>query len=98
MDPKKLDDLARKLAGSVPAPLRQMQEDVEKNFRTVLQSTFAKMNLVTREEFDVQTGVLARSRAMVAALEKRVAALEAELEVQRSSEQDPPDRNKQPEQ
>ncbi len=85
MDPKKLDDLARKLAGSVPSPLRQMQEDVEKNFRTILQGTLSKMNLVTREEFDVQAGVLARSRALVSALEKRVAALEAELEAKRTT-------------
>lgn len=79
MDPKNFDDLARKLADSVPGPLRQMQEDVEKNFRTILQNAFARMNLVTREEFDVQTAVLARSRALVETLEKRVANLEAEL-------------------
>ena len=84
MDPKNFDDLARTLADSVPGPVRQMQEDVEKNFRTILQSAFSRMNLVTREEFEVQSGVLARSRALVEALEKRVATLEAELEVRRS--------------
>lgn len=87
MDPKNFDDLARKLAESVPGPLRQMQEDVEKNFRTIIQNAFARMNLVTREQFDVQTGVLARSRSLVDALEKRVAVLEEELNIRPAGRQ-----------
>ena len=61
----------------MPAPLRQLQDDLEKNLRSVLQGAFARMNLVTREEFDVQTAVLARSREMLSALEKRVEEMEA---------------------
>ena len=80
VDPKVLDDLARRLAESVPAPIRQLQEDLEKNLRTVLQGAFSRMNLVTREEFDVQSAVLARSREKLTALEKRVRELEASLE------------------
>jgi BMFP domain-containing protein YqiC len=79
-DPKSLDDLARRLAESVPAPLRQLQQDMEKNFGAVLQTAFARMNLVTREEFDVQSAVLARSRSRLDALAKQVAELEARLE------------------
>ena len=78
-DPKIFDDLARRLAGFVPPGLRDLQNDVEKNMRAALQSTFAKLDLVTREEFDVQAAVLARTRAKVEALEKRVAELEQKL-------------------
>ncbi|HGX91862.1 MAG TPA: accessory factor UbiK family protein, partial [Candidatus Tenderia sp.] len=55
MDPKILDDLAKKLADSVPGGLKDLQSDMEKNFHAVLQSAFNRMNLVTREEFEVQT-------------------------------------------
>ncbi len=78
-DPKSLDDIARRLADSVPAPLRQLQQDLEKNFTVILQSALSRLNLVTREEFDVQAAVLARSRARVETLEKRLAELEARM-------------------
>ena len=76
LDPKALDDLARKLADSLPTGLRQMQTDFEKNFRATLSSVFSKMDLVTREEFDVQQAVLLRTRARLEALERQVAELE----------------------
>ena len=77
LDPKALDDLARKLADSLPPGLRQMQTDFEKNFRATLSSVFSKMDLVTREEFDVQQAVLLRTRARLEALERQVAELAA---------------------
>jgi len=80
VDPKVLDDLARRLADSVPTPIRQLQEDLEKNLRAVLQGAFSRMNLVTREEFDVQRAVLARSREKLTVLEKRVQELEASVD------------------
>ena len=52
---------------------------MEKNLRAAVQAALAKLDLVTREEFDVQTKVLARSRAKIEQLEKQVAGLEAEL-------------------
>lgn len=52
-------------------------KDLEKNLRAVLQGVFAKLDLVTREEFDVQQAVLLRTREKLEALEIRVAALEA---------------------
>lgn len=79
LDPKQLDELARRLAESVPPGLRQLQTDVEKNFRAGLQSVFARMDLVTREEFDVQRAVLERTRARLEALERQVATLEQQL-------------------
>jgi BMFP domain-containing protein YqiC len=79
LDPKQLDDLAKRLADSMPSGLRQLQADLEKNFRSALQSAFSRMDLVTREEFDVQQAVLARTRARLEALEREVAALERRL-------------------
>lgn len=76
---KFLDDLARKVSESMPAAVTDLQHDIEQNVRGVLQSTFAKLNLVTREEFDVQTKVLARTRQLVTQLEERVRALETQV-------------------
>ena len=79
MDPKILDDFARTLSEAVPKGLRDLQHDMEKNMRAALEGSFDRLNLVTREQFEVQAGVLARTRAKVEALEQRVAALEAQL-------------------
>lgn len=78
IDPKVIDDLARRLSNSVPAGLREAQQDLEKNFRAMLQNTLARLDLVTREEFDVQTRVLARTREKLEALEKAMTELETE--------------------
>jgi BMFP domain-containing protein YqiC len=77
LNPKVIDDLARRLSNTVPAGLREAQQDLEKNFRTVLQNTLAKLDLVTREEFDVQSRLLSRTREKLEALEKTIAELEA---------------------
>ncbi len=79
LDPKLLDDLTRRLAGVMPPAAKAMQADVEKNLRAAVQSALAKLDLVTREEFDVQRKVLARSRAKIEQLEKQLAELEAQL-------------------
>ena len=75
-DPKSLDELARRLAEAVPPGLAALKDDLERNFRAVLQSGLAKLDLVTRQEFDIQTAVLRRSRERLEELEKRLAALE----------------------
>jgi hypothetical protein len=75
-DPRIIDDLARRLAGSVPEGVSALRRDLEQNFKGVLQSQLARMDLVTREEFDVQAAVLKRTREKLAALEKRLADLE----------------------
>jgi hypothetical protein len=71
-----LDRLARQLAETVPKNLRTLGEDLEKNFKTMLQSGFERMELVTREEFDLQTAVLERTREKLERLEKRIDELE----------------------
>jgi BMFP domain-containing protein YqiC len=69
-----LADLSARLAAIAAA---NPAKDLEKNFRGMLSSAFARMDLVTREEYDVQVQVLARTREKLAALEKRLAELEA---------------------
>ena len=68
--------LFRSLLDSLPAAVRGAQADLENNFRVVLRTTLAKLDLVSREEFDVQTKVLERTRARLAVLEARLAELE----------------------
>jgi ubiquinone biosynthesis accessory factor UbiK len=75
-DSRLIDDLARRLAGSVPESVMALRRDLEVNFKCVLQGQLAKLDLVTREEFDVQANVLKRTRSKLAALEKRLADLE----------------------
>lgn len=76
MDPRNLDDLAKRLAASVPEGLTAVRRDLETNFKSVLQSGLSKLDLVTRQEFDVQAGVLRRTREKLEALEARLAELE----------------------
>ncbi len=79
LDAKLLDDIARRLNDAIPAAARELQDDLEKNLRAATQSVFSRLDLVTREEFDVQCKVLARSRAKIEQLERQVAELEARL-------------------
>ena len=74
-----IDDLARRLSGLVPPSLREGREDLQQNFKSVLQSGLARLDLVTREEFDVQRAVLLRTREKLEALEHAVEQLEAQL-------------------
>jgi hypothetical protein len=76
-DPRMIDDLARRLAGAVPENVSALRRDLEQNFKGVLQSQLTRLDLVTREEFDVQSAVLRRTREKLAALEQRLADLEA---------------------
>jgi hypothetical protein len=79
LDAKKLDELARGVMDKLPSGFQTMQHDMEKNLRAALQSAFGKLDLVTREEFEVQTAVLQRTREKLEALEARVTELEAHL-------------------
>ena len=71
-----LDDLARQLADAVPRNLKAIGEDLERNFKSLLQTGLAKMDLVTREEYDLQVAVLQRTREKLEALEERIEELE----------------------
>jgi len=79
INPKTLDDLAQRIIDAIPAGARNLQQDVEKNVRAGINSVFSKLNLVTREEFEVQSAVLARTRLKLETLEAQVAVLEAQL-------------------
>lgn len=81
----RLDELANRLMRFLPRGSEQLGEDVRRNLRTLLQNAFERMELVTREEFDVQRALLARTRARVEALEQRVTELEAALQRDRDS-------------
>ena len=71
-----IEKLAGKLAESVPEGLRSMRDDLEKNFRGVLQTGISKLDLVTREEFEVQAAVLARTRDKLERLEAKLEEIE----------------------
>ena len=77
LDLAHLDDLARRLSGLVPPGLREGRDDLQQTFKAVLQSGLARLDLVTREEFDVQRAVLLRTREKLEALEREVQALES---------------------
>jgi ubiquinone biosynthesis accessory factor UbiK len=74
-----LDELARRLAESVPPSVRAFAKDLESNFKAVLQAQLAKLDLVSRNEFDVQAALLARTQATLASLEQRLKDIEARL-------------------
>ena len=77
IDLSQLDDLARRLSNLVPQSLRDSREELQQNFKSVLQAGLGRLDLVTREEFDVQRAVLLRTREKLEALERQVAELEA---------------------
>jgi BMFP domain-containing protein YqiC len=70
-----LDELARRISSLIPGDVKHMQDDIENNVRNLLQTTLTKMNLVTREEFDVQSAVLQRTREKLEQLEKQLEQL-----------------------
>lgn len=77
LDSNGLDDLAQRLAAAVPESVRSFGRDMEGNFKAVLQSQLGKLDLVGRQEFDVQAALLARTQAALKALESRVKELES---------------------
>lgn len=79
MDARILDDLARQLADAVPEDLHKLRDDLQKNFRVVLDGALHKMSLVTRDEFDAQRTVLDRTREKLEALDQRLRDMEKSL-------------------
>ncbi len=73
----RIEDLAQKLASLLPPGLKTLRAELEDNFRAVLRANLEKLDLVSRERFDVQAEILARAQAKLKLLEARVAALEA---------------------
>lgn len=72
-----INKLAKNLAETLPQGLRSVRDDLEKNFRSVLHSGLTRLDLVTREEFEVQEAVLLRTREKLEALEARLAKMES---------------------
>ncbi len=79
MSDDSIESLAKKLGDAVPEELRSMRKELEQNFRSVLRTGLGKLDLVTREEFEVQEAVLARTRERLEALETRLAEFEKNL-------------------
>ena len=77
MEQMRIDEIARRLFAKVPEAARNIQADLEENFRAILRASLSRLDLVTRDEFEVQTKVLERTRARLEALEARVQELEA---------------------
>lgn len=80
IDPKLLDELSERLSAGLPSGFRSLQEELAKNLRGSLEAALSRLDLVTREEFDVQSAVLARTREKLARLEQQVRALEAQIQ------------------
>lgn len=78
-DAKSIDNIADRIAGAIPPGLNNFKDDMEKNLHALLQSALSKLDLVSREEFEVQKAVLAKTRSRLEALEKQVAELEKNL-------------------
>lgn len=86
LDPKKIEQVARQIQGALPKGVRELGEDVDKKIRRLLQSQLSKLDLVSREEFDIQTQVLLRTREKLALMEQRISALERENNPQENSQ------------
>lgn len=76
IDLRTLEDLSQRLGALLPPSLGEARADLQKNFRAALQAGLTRLDLVTREEFDVQRLVLQRTREKLEALELRMAELE----------------------
>lgn len=81
INPKKLEEIAKQVAESLPPGIKNFAEEVENKTKQVVQRKLSDMDFVSRDEFDVQTQVLMRTRAKLEELEKKVAELEAQSQV-----------------
>ncbi len=77
IDPKIIDEFSQKIADAIPPGVSQIKTEVEQNVRSTVEAFFSKINLISRDEFDIQTAVLAKTREKLAALEKQIADLES---------------------
>ena len=76
IDAKIIDDLVRKLTAAIPPGLKELEAEARKQFRAILESGLTKIDLVSREEFDIQVKVLAKTREKIDKLEQQLADLE----------------------
>ncbi|EAS62554.1 cytoplasmic protein [Photobacterium angustum] len=85
-DPKKLEQVAKQIQDAMPQPVKELGNDVEQKVRQVIQAQLGKLDVVNREEFDVQTQVLLRTRQKLNDLEQKMAELEAKLDAEAKSD------------
>jgi BMFP domain-containing protein YqiC len=76
---KKIEEIAQQLSDAIPAGLKNVASDFEGKTKTVLQRKLSELDVVTREEFDVQTQVLIKTRAKLTELETKLAEIEKKL-------------------
>jgi ubiquinone biosynthesis accessory factor UbiK len=79
IDAKKIEQFANQVADALPAGVKTMADNVEDKVKTIIQSKLAQLDVVSREEFDVQTQVLARTRAKLEALETELIAIKQQI-------------------
>ncbi len=79
-DPKKIEQIAKQIHESMPQPVKDLSSDVEQKVRQVIQGQLNKLDVVSREEFDVQTQVLLRTREKLTQMEQKLAEIESKLE------------------
>ena len=79
IDPNKIEEMARQIHNALPPGIKSLGEEVDKKVKQVLQSQLNKLDMVSREEFDVQTKVLLRTREKLTALEEKLALIEQRL-------------------
>ncbi|EAR55931.1 hypothetical protein SKA34_17220 [Photobacterium sp. SKA34] len=85
-DPKKLEQVAKQIQDAMPQPVKELGNDVEQKVRQVIQAQLGKLDVVNREEFDVQTQVLLRTRQKLNDLEQKMAELEAKLDAEEKND------------
>jgi BMFP domain-containing protein YqiC len=78
-DPKKLEQIAKQIHDSMPQPVKDLGTDVDQKVRQVIQSQLNKLDVVSREEFEVQTQVLLRTRQKLNEMEQKMADLEEKM-------------------
>jgi BMFP domain-containing protein YqiC len=86
LDPKVLEQLAARITAALPPEVGRLRDDANRNLRGAVTAALARLDLVTREEFEVQAAVLGRTRERLGALEERVAALEQQLREQQTKQ------------
>ena len=79
LEPQKIDEFVKKITAMMPPSLGQFHDEIEKNLKAGMQNTLQKMDLVTREEYEVQTALLARTREKLVLLEAKLKQLEEKL-------------------
>ncbi|MDO7083854.1 accessory factor UbiK family protein [Pseudocolwellia sp. AS88] len=76
---KKIEEIAQQVSNAIPAGLKNVASDIEEKTKTIVQRKLAELDVVTREEFDVQTQVLIKTRAKLTELEAKLVEIEAKL-------------------